>query len=51
MGKRTRSRRGQPKGKAYGFNSLRPAASGQSSSTTDGTQRIDPGTTTAPPSA
>ena len=51
MGKRIRSRLGQPKGKAYGFNSLRPAASGQSSATSDGTRRIDAGTTTAPPSA
>jgi hypothetical protein len=35
MAKRTRSRRGNPKGKAYGFRGLRPAAKTKSASASE----------------
>jgi hypothetical protein len=37
-GKRTRRRRGHPKGKAYGFHGLRPAAKSGSSSQSNSSQ-------------
>lgn len=35
MGKHTRRRRGHPRGKAYGFNGLRPASTQQSTKSSD----------------
>ena len=36
-GKRTRRRRGHPRGNAYGFNGLRPASTQQSTKSDSGT--------------
>ena len=35
MGRHTRRRRGHPRGKAYGFNGLRPASTQQSTKSSD----------------
>jgi hypothetical protein len=37
MGKHSRRRRGHPRGKAYGFNGLRPASTTQSTKSDSGT--------------
>jgi hypothetical protein len=48
-GKRTRRRRGHPKGKAFGFHGLRPAAKSGSSSHSDSSESA-PSESSAPSS-
>ena len=49
-GKRTRRRRGHPRGKAYGFNGLRPASTTQTTKSDSGTGTQTSGTSSTPTS-